>query len=76
MPKSESNEFNNELQAFLKSNKASDHYTHTSIGRPQGSYNIKSMDEKNFMDLYYNVVFEKKIPTYLTEGFKDMVYNQ
>ena len=74
MPKSESNEFNNELQAFLKSNKASDHYTHTSIGRPQGSYNIKSMDEKNFMDLYYNVVFEKKIPTYLTEGFKDMEY--
>ena len=34
MPKSKTtnqscNEFNNELQAFLKSNKASDHYTHT-----------------------------------------------
>ena len=79
MPKTKSfnqscNEFNNELQAFLKSNKASDHYTHTSIGRPQGSYFIKNFDEKNFMDLYYNVVFEKKIPTYLTEGFKDMEY--
>jgi P4 family phage/plasmid primase-like protien len=75
MPKSSSSNsqlYNNELQHYLKANRAVDFYTHTSIGIPKGSYFVKCSETSQFMDLYHKVVFERKIPTYLTEGIRDI----
>ena len=75
MPKSTSTNqqlYNNVLQHYLKANKAVDFYTHTSIGIPKGSYFVKGSETNEFMNLYHKVVFEQNIPTYLTEGIRDI----
>ena len=75
MPKSSSSNhmlYNNDLQLYLKNNRAADYYSHTSIGVPRGSYFVKPAETNKFMDIYHKTVFEDKIPTYLTEGIKDM----
>ncbi len=74
MPKATNSEnYNNELQAYLKANRAGNNstMTHTSLGPPMGAYYVKPSEENNFMDLYFNVVFTKNIPTYLVETIKD-----
>ena len=61
----------NELQTYLRENRGINHWTHTSIDAPLGKYNIKPSDFERFYKVYHSVVFDKKIPTYLTEGIKD-----
>ena len=58
MPKSSSNISNyaiyeNDLQQFLKKNKAVDFYSDTSIGKPKGSYDVKPSENNKFMELYH-----------------------
>ena len=62
---------NNELQTYLKMNRGHSDWTHTSIDAPLGKYNIKPSQYDEFYKVYHSVVFDKKIPTYLTEGIKD-----
>ena len=63
---------NNELQKYLRSNRGAHDWTHTSIDAPLGKYNIKPSDYEDFYKIYHKVVFQKNIPTYLTEGIKDL----
>ena len=75
MPKSTTSNqelYNNDLYLYLKANKAVDYYSHTSIGKPQGSYFVKPSETNKFMEIYHKTVFEENIPIYLTEGIKDM----
>jgi len=75
MPKSTTSNhvlYNNDLQLYLKQNKAVDYYSHTSIGKPQGSYFVKPSETNKFMEIYHKTVFEEEVPIYLTEGIKDM----
>lgn len=68
---------NNELQTFLnkkRTDKDSNQYTHTSIGKPMGSYCIYNNDMEEFLKLYDDVVFNKNIPVHLTEGIRDCEY--
>ncbi len=65
---------NSELHNFLKSRKAGDLFTHTSIGNPKGSYVIKSTELNEFFDIYTKVVFDEGQPTHLTEGIRDCEY--
>ena len=65
------------LKQFLvhhKVNKGSP-FSHTSFGDPPnsfpGSYNITLEEYDNFIELYYNHVFIKKLPCYLTEKHQD-----
>ena len=65
---------NNALQVFLRDhqNAGRGHpFTHTSLGKPMGVYNIPLSELDTFYNLYHEIVFEKKIPTYLTEGIRD-----
>lgn len=50
-------------------------FTHTSISRPHGTYNLpqEEEDHQKFFDLYYQHVFEQKLPSYLVEGILDGV---
>lgn len=77
MPKSTTSNhilYNNDLQHYLKQNKAIDAYSHTSIGKPQGSYFVKPSETNKFMEIYHKTVFEEEVPIYLTEGIKDRDY--
>ena len=61
MPKSTTSNhilYNNDLQHYLKQNKAIDAYSHTSIGKPQGSYFVKPSETNKFMEIYHKTVFE------------------
>ena len=69
MPKQK--HISNGLQKFLDNNRATDGFTHTSIGRPMGKYLIKPSDIESFYKFYNETVFNQNIPTYLTEGIKD-----
>ena len=62
---------NNELQSYLKMNRGINSWSHTSIDAPLGKYNIKPSEYEEFYKIYHDVVFDKNIPTYLTEGIKD-----
>jgi len=64
----------NGLQNFLRNKKATEAFTHTSIGKPSGSYYIPSSDTEEFMNHYVKTVFEDKYPTHLTEGIRDCDY--
>ena len=61
----------NLLQKFLDKNRATDGFSHTSIGAPMGKYLVRPSEINDFYNYYYETVFNKKIPTYLTEGIKD-----
>lgn len=65
----------NELQMYLRQNRSVNNctMTHTSMGRPMGSYYIKPSEYINFMDLYHKTVFEKKMTAYLVETLKDEI---
>ena len=71
MPKNANPQINNPLTSYLRGNKAVDQFSHTSIGIPKGSYYIKDSALEDFYKLYNEIVFGKKITTYLTEGIKD-----
>ena len=64
--------YQNKLRDFLVLRKAKDFFSHTSIGKPLGSFYIRMSETDEFLDIYHNVVFEQKIPIYLTEGIKDL----
>ena len=72
----ENNINNSALQVYLKNFPCEKlgNYTHTSIGRPTGSYNIAEDAMKDFYDIYHKSVFIDKIPTHLTEGIRDCPY--
>lgn len=42
-------------------------YTHTSIGKPAGSYYIPIEEKDKLIDVLYDALFKKKIPIHLTE---------
>ena len=71
MPKDDKSQINNPLTSYLRSNKAVDQFSHTSIGTPKGSYYIKDSELEDLYKVYNDVVFKKNITTYLTEGIKD-----
>lgn len=58
-----------ELYQFLLEHKVDkgDPFTHTSIGKPAGSYNIPIEKKDRLIDLIYDTIFQKKIPVHLTE---------
>ena len=70
--KNNSQFYQNELYDYLSKNRAKDEYTHTSLGTPKGSYYLKLSESDAFLELYYKVAFEQKIPVYLTEGIRDL----
>ena len=63
------------LDVFLKKNKASSGgaFTHTSISGMRGSYYISNERLDEFFNKYYDHVFVKNLPAYLTEGIRDCV---
>ena len=78
MPKKKTDlSLNNELQAFLNDRRSNDKgvFTHTSIGRPQGVYNIPDFDLDVFHELYNKVVFKDKIDVHLTEKVSDLEFS-
>lgn len=58
-----------ELIHFLSQYKVEkgEEYTHTSMGRPPGSYNIPIEAKPQLIDILYEIMFVKKIPVHLTE---------
>ena len=73
----------NVLKAFLdecrppcrpKNSDEKQKFTHTSIDRPKGIYNIEEDSMNTFWDLYYQVTFKDKIPVHLTERVSDMEF--
>ena len=52
MPKNANPQINNPLTNYLRSNKAVDQFSHTSIGFPKGSYYIKDSALEEFYKLY------------------------
>ena len=77
MPKtvglSSNDSYNNQLQSYLRENRSVNNLnmTHTSMGKPLGSYYIKPSEYSNFMDMYYDTVFNNKNKTSLVETLKD-----
>ena len=61
------------LDLFLKQHRASSGgtFTHTSISGNRGSFFIPDNDLEDFFGLYYDHVFNKKLPAHLTEGIRD-----
>jgi P4 family phage/plasmid primase-like protien len=68
---------NNEVQAFLNDRRSNEKglFTHTSIGRPQGVYNIPESEINIFNDLYHKVVFDDNIDIHLTEKVSDLEFS-
>jgi P4 family phage/plasmid primase-like protien len=59
-----------ELCQFLhqyKNSEKGQEFTHTSIGKPIGSYNVPLEEKEHLLDLVHDSVFKQKIPVYLTE---------
>ena len=64
-----------DIYDFLDSKKVEKgcYHTHTSMGKPFGSYNISGEAVyRQFLKLYYEGVFEKKIPMYIIEKHEDV----
>lgn len=61
------------LFGFLKDHQTStgEAFTHTSIGRPRGSYYITLDEYSTFLDIYHKTTFEDNIDVHLTEGIHD-----
>ena len=76
MPKIKLSISNNysDLDKFLKKHKVQVQggtYTHISISHPKGYYYIPKEERDEFFKKYYQHVFVKKLPAYLTEGIRD-----
>ena len=78
MPKSgQESILSNDLYLFLRqfpSDGRGQKFTHTSIGKPTGSYNIPLSKLEEFYNLYTKTVFVDKVPVHLTEGIRDCTY--
>jgi P4 family phage/plasmid primase-like protien len=60
----------NDLYTFLQEHKVEkgNTYTHTSIGKPAGSYNIPPEEKEHLIELLNDTIFKQKIPVHLTEA--------
>lgn len=61
------------MKQFLQHHKIKkgDQFTHTTLGNFPGAYNIPLNEYDKFIDLYYTHVFEKKLPSHITEKHQD-----